>query len=511
MPNPYRFKTLRPKVRELKAEIKRLQERIEGKVEEARTGVTEIFETEAGRPARRTDVAEDGEAAILRLIAHSKKSGWTSKQMMDTNDQWRNAQMMAAISDAVRQGYARIHMPYGSASGRRGGFLNRASEGGEYWHYTNNISWEVKTKIIRGKERQIVVVKPDNTADSFWFDVTEDRLAPFTGKEPNDDDALSGYMSSTLVTEMGRDVAGVISQKMKQHSGEGAKNKLLITGSGDSFFVVNTEGKILSEHPSKRAAQDRRRALMEEEEAMDSVRMSGTVSRYEIGGPIMFIKANYYGGNMYNLTQRDQYQHTFQPPTFAGMRRNYDSVQLSRYRAYLKKFGLDIEEGWAKVESSRMFDVQYSEGGRQPVRVVDGFADKYPNLRVEEVEGEDYGWVVMSDNGLAKNQIFANQTDADTWLNDLIGRNMVEEGNRVKVYQITINDALREEHSKPVNPWVNAHAQIDKNDPVLRRMLAKIGEPKRSWLDNYNPFKKVLRAEFIQGALDRFYGIKFAL
>lgn len=510
-PNPYRFKTLRPTVRDLKAEIKRLQERIEGKVEEARTGVTEIFETEAGRPSRRTDPAEDGEAAILRVIAHSKKSGWTSKQMMNTNDQWRNAQMMAAISEAVRQGYARIHMPYGSASGRRGGFLSRASEGGEYWHYTNNISWELKTKNIRGKDRQIVVVKPDNTADSFWFDVTEDRLAPFTGKEPNDDDALSGYMSQTLITEMGRDVAGVIAQKMMQHSGEGAKKKLLVTGSGDNWFVVNTEGKILSEHPSKRAAQNKRTSLMEEQAAMDDVRMSGTVSRYEIGGPIMFIKANYYGGNMYNLTSRDQYQHTFQPPTFAGMRRNYDSVQLSRYRAYLKKFGLEIEEGWAKVESSRMHDVQYSEGGRQPVRVVDGFADKYPNLRVEEVQGEDYGWVVMSDNGLAKNQIFANQTDADTWLNDLVGRNMVEEGNRVKVYQITINDALREEHSKPVNPWVNAHAQIDKNDPVLRRMLAKIGEPKRSWLDNWNPFKKVLRAEFVQGALDRFYGIKFAL
>ena len=514
--NPWRFKTLRPRVRKMKQEIKQLQEQIASGKERQSTKIEDLFANEAAHPIIKIDGSANAQKAFLRVINHHKKKhDWRREQLIGKNDQWRNAHMMYAISEAVRQGYARIHLAYGSASGQRGGFLSRYRNGGEYWHYANSAKYTLKKQMLRGEERHILELKLDNAIEPFWIDVTDDNLMVFQeDREQGDIDVLDGYVSSAVTTQLGRDVSRIIGRKLMESHTSGNKTRLLVTGSGENWFVVDGNANVISTHPSKRAAQNRRREIEAGQSDVEiPTTLTGTISRHEIGGPLMLIKSEYYGGTVYNLenSNRDQYQHTFQPPTFAGMRMNYDVVALARYRAYLKQFGLDIEEGWAKIENHVRLDAQYAEGGRLEVEVAQSFADKYPNMRVEEVQGDTYGWIVASDNGLVTGQIFANSADADAYMSDLVQRNSTEKDGRVKVYQITINDALREEHSKPVNPWVNAHWQINRDDPILQSMLRKIGEPKRSWWDNYNPFNKALKATFVQGAIDRFFGLKFAL
>jgi diguanylate cyclase (GGDEF)-like protein len=517
--NPWKFQSLRGRIRALKAKNKEIQERIDTAKGEHGTAVTSLFETEEVMPVVGQGEYGDLSKTFLREIDYYKKTKRVRRmEPIQKNDQWRIMQMLAGISEAVRHGYPRMHLIPGSASGARGGFLHNAGSSGGYWHHTNQINYTLTKKELRGEMRDILMVTSPTIQGDFWIDVTEDKLLPINPNRTISDNSiepLEGYFSGQIAQQLGRDVAEKIGEKLRISRGSLKAGRLLITRSANDLWLLqDAAGNVLSSHPSKRAAQNARKTRLEaaeKEQAELPESFSGSIGELEIGGPIMIPKTQYYGGTSYNFEYQDHYQHTFQPPTLVGGRGNYDLVMISRFRAYLRKFGLDIEEGWAKVDSHEMEDAVFAAGMRRKVRLPTSFIEQYPNVRIEEVEGENYGFIILSDNGLVTPHVYPTSGEADAVWNDMLSANAVNEDGQIKVMQITFNDAIIKEHRKPINPWLNVNWQVENSTPELEALLDKIGEKRPSLIDRYKEVKRTWAASLMQGMFDRFHGVLHAL
>ncbi len=355
--------------------------------------------------------------------------------------------------------------------------------------------------------------------------MTSSRRFDPTREDPND--PLRGWTSANVITQLGRDVAEKIGQELKRASQETQsplEQRYLVTGRAGLWVLQNTDGTVLSTHRTRSEAREARKAMVAMDSDLqsslddlqgDKVSIKGSLTTVDVGGPIMFLRSLYAGSHAFNLGTEDEshYQHTFQPPTTAGGRINYDITMISRYRAYAKRFGMDLEEGWVKTGSTgHEMTAVYNDGGRRQIRVSESFRDTYPNIRTEELTGENYGFVVVSDNGLVTNTVFTTAADAKSHMDGLIATHTVTADGKVRFLQLTLNEAAIETHKKPVNPWMNVNAALDHNDPVLKSMLDQIGQrDKPHLIDRLRTFKQRWKDEMRQGTFDRFHGIKKAL
>jgi len=468
---------------------------------------------------------DDMEAAFLRIIDSHKRSGYQKQHLIEKNEQWRTAQMLWAITEAVRNGYARIHLAPGSESGSRGGYGRTASNSAYFVHSANEAKFELVQKSIRGQKRDIIIMKADTFQDPLWIDITEDRLLPLN-PDRNMPDVIEneneGYFSPSLARQVGRDVAEAIATKLRT-SGQAASNKTLLISktkwSGnqqqllESWLVHDTEGNILEIAASEEEANKVRQKIYDGDKTLGGESTpSGTVTAEDVGGPIQFNKTYYAGSPAYRYDHASpsHYQHTFARPSYEGGRANYDMVLPARMNGYLKRFGLKIEEGWAKVTKTKELDVMYAGGGRITYTVPATVTDQYPNIKIDEITGENYGFIVNSDNGVVIPTVFSSRERAETHLRSWLEAQSTDTDGRVKVMQITLNDEIRKAHSRPQNPFLGVKYQVNSNKQ-LKSALSKIGAKEPSLLDRFNDWRRTWKASMNISIFDRFYGVLYAL
>ena len=456
---------------------------------------------------------KDMKQAFLNIIDYAKKSGVQEQTMMEREDHWRIVTMLWSFSEAVRNGYSRMAIPSGAASGKRGGFTP------SWWH-ADSIKFQLEKKEVRGVERDILIVKPNNVAEPMWIDVTDDRLAPMTPDRVISDtaDPLEGYLSAAVTVQLGRDVAEHVALKLKRAEKAPSSGHLLIskqesTGHQDqifeTYFIHDTQGNIIDQATTEEEA-NAMRDEMKDKDVSPTGTLGGSVFKNELGGPIMLLKSAYvsYSG-AFQLTGTD-YQHTVTPSTLAGGRTNYDIVMPSRIRGHIKRFGLKIEEGKVKVNASSMDSAVLKEGGRQVYNMPTELVEQFPNIRLEEIQGENYGWIINSDKGVVMPTVFPHQEAAETAYENWIDQHSVPEDGVVKVMQVTFNDKLIEYHKRPINPYLNVSYQLGGNKD-LQDALDKIGRTEEKLLDRFNAWRASWRSAFNTGVFDRFYGILHAM
>ena len=519
--DPIRFSSLRAEFEAIGEEIKALEKRRdEGHLESGDVFATVFGELEDVNKQR--GEFGDMEESFLRVIESHKKSGWQAKELIEKNEQWRVAQILWAFNEAVRNGYARMHLPWGSESGSRGGYGTRKYDAVSYVHSTNEIEYELTRQTIRGQERDILIIKADTLEHPFWVDVTEDTLLPMNPDRQLSDqpEQNEGYFSPQLAKQVGKDVAMVVAQKLSSSKKAAQRNLLMVskttwnsdaTGGQqqlmESYFVHDTQGNIVDTAASKEEANAIRERLFDNDTAVeDHSPMKGAVSSAEVGGPIQIPTTYYAGAPAYRADYGDSYQHTFARPSYEGGRANYDLVLPARINGHLKRFGLKIEEGYAKVTDHDKMDSMYAGGGRISYNLPSSVNRLYPNVRVDEVSGENFGFIVNSDKGIVLPTVFATKDAAMREMDGWFKSHAVDGTGRVKVYQVTFNDELRKYHSRPQNPFLGVKYQVNGNEK-LKAALAKIGSDQPSLLDRFLDWRKTWKASVNIGMFDRFYGI----
>lgn len=506
--------SLRPTIKALQKNIQTLEKKIKETGNAVKQKQKELTLHQDVAPDIKTSPAEKLDEAFRRVIDFHKVSfhGKTPSPdfMINREGQWQMTQILWSISEAVRRGYSRIHLLHGTASGPRAGIVRDASEGSGKFVFANSVKYELVKKELRGAMRDIMILQADTVKEPIWMDVTDDKLVPFNPDvSVSETDVTQGYLSATIVKAIGYDAAFAIANKLRMANTAASGERLLVVQAGDEmFFVQDVHGNVRSQHTTKQAAVKSRNSAVTAAKPSPS-RIIGSVTKTEVGSPLIFLKTHYVKHGNYAHTG-GEYKHTFDRPTFEGLRYNYDIKQIQKWNAYLKKFGLKLEEGWAKIAESQKQTVRYALGGKLAVTIDTGFADKFPNIRVEEVTGENYGFIINSDKGLVVPQIFGSEEDVNEALSNIISDHEVADGNKVAVWQVTINEALRKEHEKPVNPFISVNYQLRSN-PDLEAALDKIGSNEPSLLDRFNDWKKSWRAEWNTGMFDRFYGVLRAL
>ena len=517
------FPSLRPEIKAINDELKSMENRkAEGELQSG-AEFAQAFSESVDFDVQRGEFG-DMEESFLRIIESNKKSGWQERVLIEKNEQWRTAQILYGFSEAVRNGYARMHLPWGSQSGSRGGYGRSKYESTSYVHSTNEIEYELSTQVIRGERRDILIVKPDNTEDSMWIDVTSDNLIPMNPDRTISDnpDQYEGYFSGEITKQLGRDVAETIARKMSSSNKAAKRNLLMVSKTSwnpdttgqqelmDSYFIHDTQGNIIEIAASREEANARREELTKEDQTEAPTNLKGTVTSGELGGPIQIPRTYYAGSPAYRADYGSGYQHTFARPSYEGGRANYDLVMPARINGHLKRFGLKIEEGYAKVEDQHKVDSMYGGGDRISYMVPQSLVDQYPNIRIDQVGGENFGFIINSDRGVVMPTIFSTKEAAEVEMDGWYRANSADDSGRVKVYQVTFNDDLRKFHERPQNPYLGIKYQINSNEK-LKEALSKIGSNEPSLLERFLDWRKTWKASVNIGMFDRFYGILHAL
>jgi len=510
------FKNTKRDLDKLVKEVADLQTKVDEGVDEVAGNVKEMFSHESLLPTYTDGMFDSLEKSFRRTIDYYKKSGYQQQYLIEKNEQWRVMTMLWSLSEAVRNGYARMHMPYGSASGARGGFLFRESSSYTYWHHADSIDYTLEKQEVRGQMRDILVVKADKVMEPMWIDVTEDKLVSLNPDriiQDNQTDPLEGFFSGTVAKQLGRDVAEVIGNKLKSSKDAPQNDRLLISSFASNWLVHDTSGNILGTLSTKKKAEEFRDFLGVKEENKQEAAgkvISGSVNKADMGGPIMFMHTQYAGYPKYHFDDPVAYQHTVAPPTMEGGRSNYDIMLLSRLRGHIKQFGLDIEEGTVNVPTGKMSHAVMAEGGRRVITLSEEMANRYPNIRIDEVSGENYGFIINSDNGVVLQSVYGTSEEAASAYGEWVEDHSIPDDGRVKVYQVTFNQALIDYHSQPVNPYLNVSYAVKQNEH-LQAALDKIGSNEPKLLDRFNSWRKSWKASANIGMFDRFYGILHAL
>jgi diguanylate cyclase (GGDEF)-like protein len=421
---------------------------------------TEEIPTEADQEGPYGDLGQ----AFEREIEFHKRSGVQTKELIQQNDQWRMTHIMFMLSDMARRGIPRAFVHPGTATGARGGFFRNLDGVRQYAVKTDRIDWEMTKQTLRGVERDIVIINSPELNEPLWIDVTGDKLLPnnpdrdVSGK----DDELAGFFSAEVTAQLGRHVAEKIGRTMKAiHVGEETATvnaeRMLISQTAAGFHVLhNANGDVIGTYPTAQEAETARSAHIagQAPEASAVNLMKGAVTRGDIDMPIHILKLGYVGSGRYNLGSGSDYQHTVNRSTMEGARRNYDITFLKNLRSWVKQFGMTLEEGQMKVDSSDVTFATEVLGMPEVVRLPDNIIEQYPNIKIEEVTGENYGWIVNTDNGLLLPNMFANEADAKTALDAWIANNRVSADGIVKTWQITMNGEAKKYHNNSISPFV---------------------------------------------------------
>jgi hypothetical protein len=452
--------------------------------------------------------------AFEQEIEFYKRSGIQKANLIERNEQWRIVQIEYMFTEMARRGIPRMFFFPGTATGARGGFITNVVNASRDMIPTDKIQWTLETKELRGQERNVVIVTSEDMQHPLWIDVTNDNLIPFNpDRKPVKDDELSGYFSGELTAQLGRYVAEDIARKMKRSQGEAQKPTptidLLTSRTPAGMYVIHTPaGEVIASVATEEEANRAKSNYTGIPDQISEDRViTGSTNRHEIGVPIHLLRNTYHGGGVkYPLSH--EYRHTVSRSTMEGGRRNYDLTFMKILREYSKRFGMTLEEGEMKVNVDELHVATQAHGLPEIVVLDAAVAERFQNVNIEEVTGENYGWVINSDGGVLVPTVFPTQQAAADALLLWISDNRIPDTGRVKTYQITMSEKAKEHHKKAVSPFIALHY---KENPILSGVHKKIGSNEPRLVDRFNDWRKSWRADFNVGAFDKLYGILHAM
>jgi len=416
---------------------------------------------------------------------------------LSRDEQWRPLALKYLIADAVRRGMGGVMWNNGLSSSTRGGI------GMHDVVATSRIGWTKEEISLRGEPQEVYIIR------------SADMGKPI---------AVS---KSGMVSMLGRDVtriinlqeAGklespdVVSSEVEQGD-EVPRDRYIIatTESGTQALYRRSDNSFLGFH-SDNAGIDQ--AIQQDMEHYGRPKIAATedLPTAEPLGPVTasgIIDSDMAGGLIHVITGKrpSGYTDTFSNPLLAGARKSYEDIMVRLWNKELKKFGVHISETYVKAKN--MKKAQQEEGQptmKSPTRD-EQIAEKHGRLYVAELTGEMHGWVVMSEKiGPVVNDVWSDKSQADRKLTQYIDDNFGSDREGVKVLYFPITDEMREEFSGPTAPFHYDPTQ----DPVLKQAAKKFGYTRTPLRERYKAFKDAFGAEFIQGALDQFYGLRRAL
>jgi diguanylate cyclase (GGDEF)-like protein len=459
-------------------------------------------------------------------IAFYKRSGVQAPNLIERNEQYRLNHIQALFSDLARRGIPRMFFFPGTASGARGAFISGldSMEGLDRapieMMITEKIKWSLHRKEIRGEQRDVIIIESEDINEPLWVDVTGDKLLTFNPKKKisKGSDELAGYFSSELSAQLGRYVAENIAMKIKHSKVLGSKvedgDKLLISHTPDDLWVVHNRAGVVIDTVANEEQARTVRDNYEQRPAEDTVTeetalsISGVVTEGELGVPIHLLKTRYHGAGVPYPLQSLDYQHTISRSTMEGGRRNYDMTFMTTMREYAAKYDMKIEEGVMKVPSSKMELAVRAHGLPRVVQLEQSAAEQFTNIQIEQVAGENFGFIVNSDAGLVTPHVYHSEQAAAEGLRAWIDQHTVPDTGIVKVYQITMSDKAKTAHKKGVSPFIAASYKMN---PDLKAAHEKIGSNEPRLIDRFNAWRKSWRANANIGMFDRLYGIRHAI
>jgi GGDEF domain-containing protein len=434
------------------------------------------------------------ERAFLSEIDFNKKAGsygsYPAFEPMERNDQWKSVTMLWAVTEAVRQGVPRIFLLPGDAQGFRGAYGTNLGSRDAIFKQLDKINWRKETQVIRGKQTEVITINSPELPNNLMVDVSKDLI-------------------QELTAVLGADVAAKIDSDINKGDSrkeEGVKH-FISASATNQWIVHDAYGNIVYIADDKEGAEHYRDNIQSSGPAEPDV-PHGTITAGVLGGPIQLLRPYYAGSPPYQY-YGSSYRHTVARPTTEGGRRQYDLVYPGKFQTYLEQFGIKMEEGKMKVPVDKM-ELALTTGGRKTVSMPAELVERFPNIEITEITGENYGFIIGSDNGLVLQNVFANRQEAQEALDEWVAENQVDSSGAITVMQFTLNDEVREAHKRPVNPYVR-YALQEQNDPYLAAARKKIGKTRPKLADRFKAWKSSWRQAMNQGMFDKFAGIKYAL
>jgi hypothetical protein len=465
----------------------------------------------------------------IRLNKKATRNDWIPGMPMSDEDV-RALFLKAIIADAVRRGVPRIAWSGGLASTKRGGNWEAR------WHDASEIKWTQEKMTIRGQEKEVIVLRGKTIGSSYlgpWnMPLVVDGSAQSLGT------VLGHYERRAIL-----DAIGGKNKDAKTHVIEPKKEDLLVSANhnGTVWYLTRVgANEVVYRGSSEEDVEAKRVELFEEAKAK-----GGWDSSEATGGPP---EKSFYGGELLNsgvirqgdfgltplrvlvgqtlsqiepnMVGADNYIHTLDATTSRatdtywwyqkGARFSYEQVTYKAWENVLKEFGASIDIGSILTND---YDSPFASSGRGPLgetRVPHTPLDlvqQHGPIRVERLAGQREGYVVTGADDLVLPQVYETEEKAIQAMDQFISQNSGDTTKAAKVFQITINDAMRAHFAKP-QPFLH-HDPYE--DPILKSAADKIGSRLPRFRDRYEMWRKNWKDEAHQGMFDRFYGIKYAL
>lgn len=416
-----------------------------------------------------------------RVVRAARKRNIDIIEATPFRDNWQTVLLRFSIADAIRKGHDTIIWQSGEASTGRGGWQS----GGE-WTTHDHVDWHRTTQTIQGKETEVYVI---TTPDRGQLILTPDRLVS----------VLGGRTSKEI-------------QKRAEAGGDGEtkhlQDRYRIVPLSDSRFVVmnrdtdTIEGDIQS---TALGAETRRMELIQqarEDSQGEPTSNSGRVTSSEMGGMIALAPAT---------SMSMSYRDTVMPSGhIRGARMGYDVILPSIMRKLIRSYGGKVEEGVKVIPQDQIEEAVVRDGAQLSYEMSKEFAERYPNLRIEEIPanaraaGAEPGHIVVSDKGLVWDEIFPNREQAQLKLQTLLEQAR-EEVKGLKVYEVKITDAMREEFGQGGLPIMSAapNYRQEINNFSSYDMSKEMRKFKREHsAAEWTLFKKNLRGLVVGGVTD---------
>jgi len=474
-------------------------------------------------------IEEHGESNFLfeesiRLNKKKHRNDWIPDMPMSDEDV-RALFLKGILADAVRRGIPRVAWSGGLASTKRGGNWEAR------WTNVTKITWSREKMKIRGKEKEVLVLQGDATADGNYFGGWSEPLVVDTSAQ-----ALGTVLGQKERQAILDQIKGK-TQPRQVTTIEPQESDIQISGSGGGAFYLTLSGSndILHTAATLEDANAKRAELFAAAQAAggwpNTQQTSGVPTTSVFGGEFLdsgVIHADEFGStpmrvlvgqSLSQVTASEGYIPTLDITTSdsvdrywwweRGARFSYDQLTYKAWDNILKRYNSKIEDGVIRTsEYDQPFRLSGQSLGETQVPVTPAdLVQQHGRITVEPVSGQRQGYVVTGVDDIVIPQVFANRGEATAAMNDFIKANSGNAVNAARVFQITITDEMRAEFSKP-QPFMHYDPY---EDPVLKSAAERIGSKLPKFRDRYNEFKKTWKDEAHQGMFDKFYGIKYAL
>jgi len=483
------------------------------------------------------EIEKSGEATVVdagvlyeQVIDAAKitSSPVVPKSHLAKDEVWRLIALRYIIADAVRRGIPKVMWHGGEGTSKRGGGLSFTT--------VERIVWRKASMEVNGKTKDVVVIEtPRYSGNSIILELSADRIAPVLGQDvyelmmrqiagkaplrageadisgtPQLDDLVIGRAGESWVLHRVGDPS-ILSIATTREEIEGIRSQMFADAQRNGSWTA-----VLSQSPVQRSIssgygeshEETARLIADFEAKVPNlgvseadISMSGEITGDMLGGGYIYLATHETDSFMHTPAGADSYG-----ARLMGARINYDGMLNRIWSKELKKYGVQITSGAAVVPSSMTADEVRAEGLRVTSSYSDAFVQQYGTPVIVKISGETSGFAVVSNAGPILNRVYWTKDEAERALNEFV-RTKNAELLSTKLYEFTINDALREAFSGPVVPF-----NYDPyKDPVLKAAAERIGSRKPSLRSRIDAWRRTWKDSFLQGTFDRFHGIKSAM